>query len=106
MTNNNYIFLCNWLYFMTYELCDLAVTYMLCLLVGSKLTYGYEHGSSTSSLPPVGLTTPTAPAAVPAPRDPATAAAVATAGGAPRLLKEPERRHSLYDSASRCEKTL
>ena len=36
----------------------------------------------------------------------ATAAAVATAGGAPRPLKEPERRHSLYDSASRCEKTL
>ena len=46
---------------------------------------GYEAGSSTS-LPPVGLTPVAAP---PAQRDPV------------RGTKEPERRHSLYDSASR-----
>lgn len=46
---------------------------------------GYEAGSSTS-LPPVGLTPVVAP---PAQRDPV------------RGTKEPERRHSLYDSASR-----
>ena len=46
---------------------------------------GYEAGSSTS-LPPVGLTPVTA---APAQRD------------AVRGSKEPERRHSLYDSASR-----
>jgi hypothetical protein len=78
----------------------------------SKLTtYGYDqhHGGSSTSLPPVGLTAvavaaATSPSVVvmTSPRDHSNnvgAAATGTNSGRPG--KEPERRHSLYDAASR-----
>ena len=67
---------------------------------------GYEAGSSTS-LPPVGLTpasavtSPHATAAAEARTGPGSVGGREQGGGGARPSKEPERRHSLYDSASR-----